>query len=104
VLGPEAGPRDLDEVGTVRQAVERGRGKQRLAEQVRPFGPIAVAGQDDGGLLVAFVDDVVEIFGAGPAQRLQAEIVDLCGAPHNSTYGERAVMWSADREHEGGVR
>jgi hypothetical protein len=24
-----------------------------------------------------------------------AVIVDLCGAPHKSIYGERAVMWSA---------
>ncbi len=41
VLGAEAGAGDLDEVGAVGQAVERGRGEQRLAEEVRPLGAIA---------------------------------------------------------------
>jgi hypothetical protein len=43
VLGPEAGARDLDEVGAVGEPVEGGGGQERLAKEVRPFGPIAVA-------------------------------------------------------------
>jgi len=36
VLGAEALPGDLDEVGAVGQAIEGGRGQQRLAEQLGP--------------------------------------------------------------------
>jgi hypothetical protein len=61
--------------GPVGQPIERGRGEQRLAEEVRPLGPVAVRGQQNGGLLIAFVDDVVEVLGAGRAEGLQAEIV-----------------------------
>src|SRR5215472_7654518 len=74
VLGAEAGARDLDEVGAVGEAVEGGRGEEGLAEKVWPFRPIAIAGQDDRRFLVAFVDDVVEVFGAGPAEGLQPEV------------------------------
>jgi len=72
VLGAEALARDLDEVGAVGQPVERGRGKQRLAEEFRPLGPIPVAGDsvDDRRFLIALVDDVVEILGPRRAQRL----------------------------------
>ena len=65
VLGAEALARDLDEVRAVGQAIEGGRGEQGLAEEVGPFGPVAVAGQEDRAAFVAFVDDVVEILGPG---------------------------------------
>ena len=76
MLGAEAGARDLDEVGAVGQAVKGGRGEQGLAEEVRAFPPIAVAGQDDRGFLVSLIDDVIEVLGARPAQRLEAEVVE----------------------------
>src|SRR6187200_3061920 len=68
VLGAEAGARDLDEVGAVSQAIKGGRGEEGLAEEVRPFSAIAVAGQDNGGFLVALIDDVIEVLGARPAE------------------------------------
>jgi hypothetical protein len=76
VLGPEAGARDLDEVGAVGEPVEGGRGQERLAEEVRPLGPIAVAGQQDRGLLIPLVDDVIEVLGPGRAQGFEAEVVE----------------------------
>src|SRR5262245_43661161 len=76
VLGVDAGARHLDEVGTVGDAVGGGRGDEGGAEEVRPVCSIAIAGQDDGGLLVALVDAVVEVLGARPAQRRGPEGVE----------------------------
>ena len=58
VLGPEARGRDLDGIRAGGQPVERGRGEQRLAEELRPLGAIAVAGEVAPGLrrLVGHVD------------------------------------------------
>jgi hypothetical protein len=44
---------------------------------------------------VALVDDLEEDVGGVGAVGEIAHLVDLCGAPHNSTYGEPSVMWSA---------
>src|SRR5215831_6462163 len=108
VLGAEAGARDLDEVGAVGEAVEGGRGEEGLAEKVWPFRPIAIAGQDDRRFLVAFVDDVVEVFGAGPAEGLQPEVVEdeqIGARVARETLLMGAVGAAAGemREHLGGV-
>jgi hypothetical protein len=47
---------------------------------------------------VASVDDLVEqVCGMGVVGEV-ADLVDLCGAPHKSTYVESLVMWSSSRK------
>src|SRR3989449_378055 len=75
-FGPEAVAGDDDLVGVVRQAVEGGGGEERALEQVRPLGEGAVAGDDERALLVALVDDLVEVLGAGRVQGLQSEVIE----------------------------
>src|SRR2546428_688706 len=76
VFGAEALAGDLDEVRAVGQAIERGRGQQRLAEEVSPLRAIAIAREHDGAALVPLVDDVVEILGPRRPQRLESEVVE----------------------------
>ena len=64
-LGAEALAGDDDHLGVVGQAVEPGRGEQRVAKEVGPLGRRTVAGEHDAALLVALVDDVVEVLRAG---------------------------------------
>jgi hypothetical protein len=47
VFGPEALTGNLDEVRPVGQSIEGGRGQQGLAEQVGPFRPVPIRGQED---------------------------------------------------------
>jgi hypothetical protein len=44
---------------------------------------------------VAFVHDLEEHVRGVRAVAEVAHLIDLCGAPHKSIYGEPAVMWSA---------
>src|SRR2546427_12978534 len=67
VLGAETLTGDLDEVRAVGQAIEGRRREQRLAEELRPLRAIAITGQQDRAALIPFVDDVVQILGAGGA-------------------------------------
>ena len=75
-FGPEAVAGDDDLVGVVRQPIQRGRGEERALEQVRPLGEGAVAGDDERALLVALVDDLVEVLGSGRVQGLEPEVVE----------------------------
>src|SRR5947209_7468211 len=74
VLGAETLARDLDEVGAVRQSIERSRGQQRLPEELGPLGAIAIAREQDRAAFVPLVDDVVEVLGPGHPQRLEPEV------------------------------
>src|SRR5713101_5317469 len=76
VLGAEAGAGDLDEVGAVGEPIERGGGEEGIAEQLRPLGPIAIAGEQDRGFLISLIDDVVEVLGAGRAKAFETEVVE----------------------------
>src|SRR6266851_9708493 len=76
VLGAEAGAGDLDEVGAVGEAIERGGGEEGLAEQLRPLGPIAIAGEEDRGFLIPLINDVVEVLRAGRAKAFETEVVE----------------------------
>jgi hypothetical protein len=55
VLGAEAGARDLDEVGTVGEAVEGRGGEEGLAEEVRPLSPVTVRGDSVESLVKALL-------------------------------------------------
>jgi hypothetical protein len=79
----------------VGQTIQSRGGQQAvLPERLRPLGVIAIAGQQDRPALVALVDDLVEVLRLVAAQRSQAEVVQLCGAPHNWTHVEHPIMWS----------
>lgn len=60
----------------VGQPVEGGRGEQRLAEELRPLGPVTIARHNNGRLLIPFVDDVVKILGPWGAQGLEPEVIE----------------------------
>ena len=70
VLGAEALAGDLDEVRPVGQPIEGGRGEQGLAEELRPFRPVAIRGQENRAPFIPLVDDVVEVLGPGRAERV----------------------------------
>ena len=86
VFGAEARARHLDEVGPMGKPIKRGGRQQGLAEELRPLSPVPVRGQQNGGLFIAFVDDVVEVLGAGRAEGFEPEVIELCGAPHNAEH------------------
>ncbi len=57
--------------------IEGGRSEQPVrGESLIPFGEIVVAGDNGGDLVVAFGEQVVEIFVGGRTQWLQAEVID----------------------------
>ncbi len=58
------------------QAVQPRAGEERVAEEVRPLGRRAVAGEDDAPALVALVDDVVQVDGPLWREGFEAEVVD----------------------------
>jgi len=72
---PVAGAGDEKRMGVVRQAVQAGRGQQRVSKQVGPLGGCAVTGKQDTPALVALVDDVIQVFRRGRLERLEPEIV-----------------------------
>src|SRR5262249_15761700 len=86
---------DVDGDGVVQQPVEDRRGDHRVAKDVAPGAEALVAGDDERAALVAAADELEEEVGALPIHGAVADLVQLCGAPHKSTYGEHAVMWSA---------
>jgi hypothetical protein len=63
-------------VRAVGEPVESGRGEERFAEQIRPLGAITIAGEQDRGLLIPLVDDVIQVLGTRRAQGLEAEVIE----------------------------
>ena len=74
-LSSEAGSGDDDHVSTVGQAIQAGRGEQRIAEQLRPFLRGTIAGEQDAAALVPLVDDVVEVLRGRRSQWLEPEVI-----------------------------
>lgn len=65
-----------DAVGVVSESVEGGGPEEPVGEGVSPLGEVEVGGDDRGGALVAFGDEVVEVLVVGRAHGLQAEVVE----------------------------
>ena len=77
------------------EAVADGVGQRRVADEVVPLRDGELTRQDRGAGAVAILEELEEVAAIVRAQGVEPPIVELCGAPHNSTYGEPAVMWSA---------
>ncbi len=93
--GAEARPLHDDLMGAMREAIEGTVGEDGVIEERDPLLHRPVAGDNGRGPTVTFDEHIVEVTGLLGSELTQAEVVELCGAPHNSTYGERSVMWSA---------
>jgi len=73
---PVAGALDLDDDGMVQQAIEQGRGDNRAAEDVAPFGEAAVRGQDHGAPLIPGVHELKDQIAAAGDDGQVADLVD----------------------------
>lgn len=70
--GAVRGPIEGQAIGVVPQAVDGGRGEEPIAGGgLVPLGEVEIAGDDGGGLLVAFGDQGVQILVGGRAQRFE---------------------------------
>ena len=78
----------------VGEAVDQRGDAAGVGEDVGPFVEGEIGREDEGLLLVAPRDDLEEqVRGAGVVGEV-ADLVELCGAPHNSTHVKHLVMWS----------
>jgi hypothetical protein len=75
------------------QAIEQGADRGGIAEQLAPVHG-AIRGEERRDSFVSAHDDLEQVLG-GVREFPHPEVIELCGAPHNSTNGERPVMWSA---------
>src|SRR5262245_28415967 len=95
VLEPVGIAPDIEGDGVVEDAVQdRGR-DHPVPEDLSPAAEALIAREDHGAALVAAADQLEEQVGALAVDGQVADLVDLCGAPHKSTYGEHPLMWSA---------
>jgi len=79
----------------VGEAIEERSGELLVtAEDLGPLAEGEVAGDGDRLLLVAVGDEVEEQLASGAVEGDEADLVDLCGAPHKSTYGDTSLMCS----------
>ena len=83
---------DLDAMAVLRETVDECDDASGTRKRSAPLLEAEVGGDDRGALLVASADDVVEdVCGSGVAGQV-SELVELCGAAHNSTHVEHLVM------------
>jgi hypothetical protein len=76
----------------VDEAVVHGGGDGVVAEDLAPAAEGLVRGDDQGGSFVAGRDELEEQVRGFGLERDVADLVDLCGYPHRSTYAETATM------------
>ena len=76
----------------VHQAVEDCVPKCGVADQVVPVLDGQLAGDECSPTTVAVFDHFQQVAPFTVSERCEAPVVDLCGAPHNWTNGETAVM------------
>ena len=76
----------------VDEAVDHGGGDHVVAEDLAPAAERLVGGDDEAGSFVAAGDDLEEQVGGLGLERDVADLVDLCGHPHRSTYADPATM------------
>ena len=62
-----------------------------------PLGEGEIGGDDGGATLVAVGDQIEEQLAADAVEGYEAQLIELCGAPHKSTNATLAVMWSRRR-------
>jgi hypothetical protein len=81
----------LADVGVVHEPVDGG-GGQGFRHELVESRRVEVGADCDGPALVGGVDDPVEALGGVGSDGQQADVVDLCGYPHRSTYADTATM------------
>jgi hypothetical protein len=81
-----------DDAGVVQEAVQEADGGGVLGQEPAPLleGPVRRDAQR--AALVGGGDDAEQELGAGVVQGREADLVDLCGYPHRSTYADTATM------------
>jgi hypothetical protein len=100
VFEPVAVAFEGDHLGVVDQSVDHGGGYDIVAEGLSPAAEGFVAGDDQGGAFVAGGDELEEQVRRVGFEGDVADLVDLCGCPHRSTYADTATM---PRMPQGGV-
>src|ERR1019366_7568526 len=90
---------DVDADGVHGQPIENGGGDGGVAEGAAPLTQVDIGSDRNREPAVPAIDEVEEGMGGGGlivalAYLAQADVVQLCGAPHNSTHVERLLMWS----------
>jgi len=75
----------------VEEPVEGG-GEHGVAGPLGPGGDPGVGGGDDAALEVAGVDDLEEQGAGFLVEDPVADLVELCGSPHRSTYADPGTM------------
>jgi hypothetical protein len=73
---------------------QRGRELFVAGEHGDPFGKREIRGDNRGAAFISVRDQIEEQLAAGAIKGDEAELVDLCGAPHKSINATPAVMWS----------
>src|SRR6266508_375934 len=81
-----------DDFGVVDQPVDHGGGDDVVAEDLAPAAEDFVAGDDQAGSFVAAGDELEEQVGGFGFERDVADLVQLCGHRHSSTYADTATM------------
>ena len=76
----------------VDEAVDHGGGDDVVAEYLAPAAELFVGGDDQRGPFVAGGDELEEQVRGLGFERDVADLVDLCGCPHRSTYADIATM------------
>jgi len=76
----------------VQKTIQEGGGDGGVAQDLTPRCDRAVCGDDRRGLGVPLGYDLEQGCGALGLQRKVAQLVDLCGYPHRSTYADTATM------------
>jgi len=78
----------------VGESVADGVGDGGLADELVPRLHGHLAGDQRRTALGAVLGDLEQVVALGAGKGGEAPVVDLCGAPYKSTYGEHSVMWS----------
>jgi hypothetical protein len=92
VLEPVAVSFQCDDLGAVDEAVDHGGGDGVVAENLSPAAEWLVACDAEAGSFVAAAYELEEQVGGLYLEGDVADLVDLCGYPHRSTYADTGTM------------
>ena len=74
------------------QPVQERHGHLLIAKDLRPLCKGQIGGNANASAFVAITEEVEEELGGGLGEGEVAELIDLCGCPHRSTYADPATM------------
>jgi len=96
LLDPDALARHLEDHRVVDETIDRGRGRHRIFEDSIPLAEHEVAGNDHSASLVALGEKREQNLHLVTVLLDVADVIELCGAAHNSTHVEHLVMWRSE--------